>query len=245
MSQVREAPGRQPIARGPSDRRALAVMTSAHGIQHLYVAGLAVAYPFVVTQFHVSYALLGVVLTAAGMLGGFLQASAGLARRASTAIMLVGQNAGMGLASVLAAVAPGFAVFGVARVLGSAASWPQHPVGSAYLSRRFPHRRATVLSWHVAGGSAGTVVAPLFISALISTVGWRWARHSARAACWSGWPCRRTRRRAQPVPGIPCAPRLPSRRPGRCRCAGCSAGARWSPSSSPRRSPRAGADSAR
>ena len=149
-------------------------MSVAHGIQHFYVGGLALTYPFVVAQFHVSYAVLGVVLTIAGLLGGFLQASAGLLRRASARAVLTAQDAGIAAASLLAAFAPSFAVFAAARVLGNAASWPQHPVGSAYLSDRFPHRRATVLSWHTAGGSIGTVTVPLFLSAVIAAAGWRY-----------------------------------------------------------------------
>jgi len=148
-------------------------MTIAHGIQHFYVGGLALTYPFVVAQFHVSYAVLGVVLTIAGLLGGFLQASAGLLRRASARAIITAQDAGIAAASLLAAFAPSFGIFAAARVLGNAVSWPQHPVGSAYLSDRFPHRRATVLSWHTAGGSIGTVTVPLFLSAVIAAAGWR------------------------------------------------------------------------
>lgn len=47
-------------------------------------------------------------------------------------------------------------------------SWPQHPVGSAYLSNRFPHRRATALSWHTAGGSLGTVAVPVLMSVRVA-----------------------------------------------------------------------------
>jgi MFS family permease len=121
----------------------------------------------------VSYAVLGVVLTIAGLLGGLLQGTAGLLRRMSARAIVTAQDAGMAVASLLGAFAPGFALFAAARVLGSAVSWPQHPVGSAYLSERFPHRRATVLSWHTAGGSIGTVIAPLLLSAVIATAGWR------------------------------------------------------------------------
>jgi MFS family permease len=161
------------LLRQPRDRRALTVMSVAHGIQHFYVAGLALSYPFVVAQFHVSYAVLGVVLTIAGLLGGLLQGTAGLLRRMSARAIVTAQDAGMAVASVLGGLAPGFGLFAAARVLGSAVSWPQHPVGSAYLSERFPHRRATVLSWHTAGGSIGTVIAPLILSAVIAAAGWR------------------------------------------------------------------------
>ncbi|GEM_PF-298062 len=169
-----------------SDRRAVAVMTIAHGIQHFYVAGLAITYPFVVAEFHASYAVLGLWLSAAGVLGGLLQAAAGLLRRASARTVLAVQDLAMGGASVLGAVAGAFPVFGLARVLGSAVSWPQHPVGSAYLAERFPKRRATVLSWHTAGGSLGTAAVPLLMSAVLAAAGWRWALVALGAALAAG-----------------------------------------------------------
>lgn len=150
-------------------------MTIAHGIQHFYVAGLAVTYPFVVAQFHVSYAVLGLWLSAAGLLGGLLQAAAGLLRRASARAVLTAQDLAMGAAALLGAAAPGFGAFGATRIMGAAVSWPQHPVGSAYLSDRFPRRRATALSWHTAGGSLGTVAVPVLMSGAIAAAGWRWA----------------------------------------------------------------------
>jgi MFS family permease len=163
------------LLRAPGDGRALGVMTAGHAVQHFYVAGLAVAYPYVVSSLHVSYALLGVVLTVAGLAGGLLQAAAGLLGRMRARVVLAGQNAGLALATLLGAVASGFGLFAVARVLGALVSWPQHPVGSAYLSERFPHRRGTVLSWHVAGGSLGTVTVPLIVTAVTASAGWRWA----------------------------------------------------------------------
>lgn len=157
----------------PGDRSQLAVVTVSHAAQHVYPAALAIAYPFVVGTFHVSYGTLGAVLAVAGVIGGLLQGAAGLFERASARLLLGAQNAFLALATVLAAVAPSFAVFGVARVLGAAASWPQHPIGSAVLTRRFPRRRAFALSWHTAGGSIGTAVVPLAASGLVAGLGWR------------------------------------------------------------------------
>jgi MFS family permease len=251
MARTATVPGRPPLTRGSQDRRALAVMTTAHGIQHFYVAGLAVTYPFVVAQFHVSYAVLGVWLSAAGLLGGLLQAIAGLFRRASARTVIVA----MGGASVLGALAPGFGVFGAARVLGAAVSWPQHPVGSAYLSQRFPHRRATVLSWHTAGGSLGTVAVPLLLSAVVTVAGWRWALMILGMALAAGdllvrlaLPLEPTRNpgrrpgsplsRQSPPPQIPRrrAARRLRRRPG---CGSCCAAGGSPPCSPPRPSPPA------
>ncbi|MGH3186926.1 MAG: MFS transporter [Streptosporangiaceae bacterium] len=174
--------GQQALTHTRQDRRALIVMTIAHGIQHFYVAGLAVTYPFVVTQFHISYAELGLWLFAAGLLGGLLQAAAGLLPRVSARTVLAAQDLAMGGSALLGAVAPGFGAFGSARVLGAVVSWPQHPVGSAYLSDRFPHRRATALSWHTAGGSLGTVAVPVLMSVVIAFAGWRWALVALGAA---------------------------------------------------------------
>jgi MFS family permease len=96
-------------------------------------------------------------------------------RRVSARALLAAQNVLLAVASLAGAVAPGFAAYGAARCFGSLVSWPQHPVGSAYLSERFPSRRGTVLSWHTSGGSLGTVVTPLAVAVMISTWGWRWA----------------------------------------------------------------------
>ena len=155
------------------DVEQLTVVSFSHAVQHFYPAGLAVAYPFVVSGLHVSYGLLGLVLGIAGVVGGLLQGLAALASRFSARLLLSVQNFGLAVSSVLGAVAPGFALFGAARCIGNAVSWPQHPVGSAVLTRRFPTRRAYALSWHVAGGSIGTAVIPLVVSALIASYGWR------------------------------------------------------------------------
>ena len=135
VTTLAEAKGRQTWR--PGDWAQLGVVTASHAVQHVYPAALAITYPFVVTAFHVSYGTLGVVLAASGVVGGLLQGAAGLFERASARLLLGAQNLGLALATVLAAVAPTFGLYGLARLVGSLASWPQHPVGSAVLARRF------------------------------------------------------------------------------------------------------------
>jgi MFS family permease len=149
------------------------VVTFSHAVQHFYPAALAVTYPFVVSGLHVSYGELGVVVGAAGVVGGLLQVAAGFFEAVSARLLLALQNVGLAVATALGAAAPSFAVFGAARCLGAVVSWPQHPVGAAVLTKRFPHRRAFALSWHVAGGSIGTVMVPLAVAAVIAKAGWR------------------------------------------------------------------------
>lgn len=151
------------------------MLSIGHAMEHFYSAAFAFSYPFVVDAFHISYATLGLVLGAAGVVGGLLQGAAVLLRQASARWLLVGQDIGLAASLLFAALAPVFAVFALARCLGSLVQWPQHPVGSAYLSDRVPHRRALALSWHTIGGSSGTLVVPLIAGGVIAVWGWRWS----------------------------------------------------------------------
>ena len=155
------------------DRLQLGVVAFSHTVQHLYPGALAIAYPYVVATYHVSYGTLGVVLGIAGVVGGLLQGAAGLVEGVSSRLLLSLQNLGLALFAVLGAAVPSFGAFAAARVGGGLASWPQHPVGNALLVHRFPRRRAFVLAFHTAGGSFGTAIAPLATGALIAAYGWR------------------------------------------------------------------------
>ena len=157
----------------PGDREQVAVVSFSHAIQHSYVAVLGIAYPFVLASFHTTYAVLGVILSATGLAGGLLQGLAGVVRRFSARAMLSAQNFGMAIASIFGALAPGIGLFAAARLLGTVTSWPQHPVGSAHLTERVPHRRGLVLAAHTTGGNLGTLLAPLLGATVIAVAGWR------------------------------------------------------------------------
>ncbi|NNN20268.1 MAG: MFS transporter [Acidimicrobiaceae bacterium] len=157
------------------DRKIVGLLTFSHAVQHFYAAGLALTYPFVISQFHVSYTSLGLVLAVSGVVGGLLQGAAGLARRYSARFLLSGQNLSLAVVTLLGAISPAFAFYGAMRFIGSLALWPQHPVGSAYLSEVFPNKRGTVLSWHTTGGTIGTLLIPIATTAIIANYGWRTA----------------------------------------------------------------------
>lgn len=157
----------------PGDKIQVAVVSLSHTIQHGYVAALGVAYPFVLADFHVSYAVLGIILGASGVVGGLLQGLAAVVRKYSTRVLLGSQNIGMALSLLIAAISPGIFLFGAARIFGTLVSWPQHPVGSAHLTDRVPHKRGFVLAMHTTGGNLGTLLAPLLTSVIIAYFGWR------------------------------------------------------------------------
>ncbi len=157
------------------DRTIVGLLTLSHAVQHFYGAGLALTYPFVISEFHVSYSSLGFVLAVSGIVGGLLQGAAGLARKYSGRFLLSSQNLSLAVVTLLGAISPGFAFYGIMRFLGALALWPQHPVGSAYLSEMFPNKRGTVLSWHTTGGTLGTLLIPIATTSIIANFGWRTA----------------------------------------------------------------------
>ncbi len=154
--------------------RDLLVVGYSHLGQHAYVAGVGIAVPFVVSAFHVSYALVGLLLAAATMTGSLWQLLAAVVRRTSSRFLLVGQDLGSTAGAVVGAIAPGIGVFFVGRLIQAWSTWPQHPIAAAYLSRRHPSKRGSVLSWHVTAGNVGTLVAPLAVTSVIAADGWRW-----------------------------------------------------------------------
>jgi len=157
------------------DQTKIAIVSFSHAVQHSYVAMLGIAYPFILATFHQTYAALGIVLGIAGVSSGLLQGLAAVVKKLSARLLLGLQNVVLAAMVLVAAVSPGLAVFGAARVVGSLSSWAQHPVGSAYVTEHFPKNRGRVLSYLTTGGNIGTLVAPLIGGVLIATVGWRWA----------------------------------------------------------------------
>jgi MFS family permease len=184
----------------PGDREQVAVVSFSHAVQHCYPAVLGIVYPFALADFHVSYAVLGLVLGLAGLSGNLLQGVAGLVKRLPAGALLGAQNLGIAVASALGALSPGMLPFAAARVFGTLVSWPQHPVGSAHLTDRLPQRRGLVLAVHTTGGNLGTLVAPLLAAAIIAVAGWRWALGSVGALTVLGALLTWTRVRA-PAPG--------------------------------------------
>ena len=154
-------------------RRPVAVLTVSHAVQHLYNAGIALTYPFVIVAFHTSYTTLGIYLTISGVLGGLLQGATWLVRKHSTRSVLGFQNFGLAVAAAAGAASGTLGLFGLARVFSALVYWPQHPLGSAYLTNRYPKRKGSVLAWHTTGGTIGTMAVPILLSVAIAAFGWR------------------------------------------------------------------------
>lgn len=156
-------------------RRDIFVVGVSHAGQHAYTAGLGIAIPYVVSAFHSNYAVVGVLLSFAAIAANALQLLALFVKRSSARLLFTLQNLGSTVGAVIAAVAPSVYLVMLGRFVQSGSGWPQHPVGAAYLSNRYPKKRGTILSWHVTAGNLGTLLAPLIVPVVVSGFGWRGA----------------------------------------------------------------------
>ena len=154
---------------------ALALISTAHGVNHIQSAFMPMIYPLVLRELGASYSELGVMLGVAGALGGGLQLAAGALGTVVRRQMLLGVgNAIVGVFTLLLAGAQNFFQFFLWTVGGRVGGAAQHPVGSSLLAHHFEHKQlGLALSTHFSAGNIGTALTPLVAAMLIGLWGWR------------------------------------------------------------------------
>jgi MFS family permease len=159
----------------PGSARDLTIIGISHAAQHAYTAGFGILLPFAIEYFHTNYAAVGVILSLSQIAGYGLQVLATVMARASARLLLTLQNLLSAVGALIGAIAPTLALFLTGRFLQALSGWPQHPVGSAFLSDRHPKRKSSVLSWHVTAGNIGTLIAPALMGYAIARGGFKFA----------------------------------------------------------------------
>jgi MFS transporter, FSR family, fosmidomycin resistance protein len=158
-----------------SDARLIAIVCVGHSLSHFYSLVLPPLFPVLRTDFGVSYAALGAVISAfAGasaisqLLSGFLVDRFG-ARR-----VLAGGLALLAGSIALAGMAPSYAVL-IALVAGAGlGNGVFHPADySIFNARVDPRRLGRAYSAHSSSGSLGWMLAPVVVGALTTAFGWR------------------------------------------------------------------------
>ncbi len=153
----------------------LAMVSTAHAVNHAYSTLMPLIYPIITSEFGVSDGQILSMVGIANAVSGVLQMVWGSLRRfIPRHIMLGGGQIIIAASSVVSSIATTFNLFYITNVSARIGGSPQHPVGSSILSDRFePERRGLALAAHVSGGNIGTVLVPLLGGFLISTLGWR------------------------------------------------------------------------
>ena len=155
----------------------LALLAVSHAVVHATSALLPLVYPFVIVEFGLRAGDIGLFIAVTTAIGGTMQLSYGvLTRYVARPVLLGGGHILFGLGLMAGGLTRNLGqlmgAIGIARIGSS----PQHPVGNAILSDRFPpERRGIAISAHISGGNVGTILVPFAGLAMIHAWGWQTA----------------------------------------------------------------------
>ena len=160
-----------------SERMTLALVGAGHFLSHFYALSLPPLFLFFQAEFGVSYALLGLIATGYGLIGGVLQAPVGVGvdRFGARPVLLAGLTLN---AAAIAAIgfAPGYWPLLVLAIAAGIGNSVFHPADYAVLAARIDERRiGRAYSLHTFLGFFGTAVAPATMGALAAWSDWRTA----------------------------------------------------------------------
>jgi MFS family permease len=160
------------------DIRTIGLVGLAHGTSHFFHMLLPPLFPLFVRDFGVSYAELGLLVTAFFVVSGIGQALAGfLVDRVGARPVLLAALACFVAAAAVAASAQGFNGLLAAAVIAGIGNSPFHPVDFTILNKRVSSPRlGHAFSVHGISGNLGWAVAPMFQLGIVGLTGsWRWA----------------------------------------------------------------------
>jgi MFS family permease len=165
-----------PVA--PRDFRTIGLVGLAHGTSHFFHMLLPPLFPLFVRDFGVSYAELGLLVTAFFVVSGIGQALAGfLVDRVGARPVLFAALSCFVAAAAVAASAQGFDGLLAASVIAGVGNSPFHPVDFTILNKRVSSPRlGHAFSVHGISGNLGWAVAPMVLVGIVALTGsWRWA----------------------------------------------------------------------
>jgi MFS family permease len=157
------------------DGRVIAAIGFAHGVSHFFHLLLPPLFPWLMAEFGLGYAAIGATMSVFFIVSGIGQAFAGFAvdRFGPLRVLLAGIScfllAGLGLAVAQAA----WMLYLVAALAGLG-NCVFHPADYSVLNRRVTTARlGHAFSIHGLSGNLGWAAAPLFLTGIAATAGWR------------------------------------------------------------------------
>ena len=160
------------------DLRTIGLVGVAHGTSHFFHLLLPPLFPLFIRDFGLSYAELGLLVTAFFVVSGVGQALAGfVVDRLGARPVLFGAMALFAAAAVAASLASGWWTLLIAAVLAGLGNAPFHPADFTILNQRVSQvRLGHAFSVHGISGNLGWALAPVFYAGLITVFGnWRMA----------------------------------------------------------------------
>jgi MFS transporter, FSR family, fosmidomycin resistance protein len=159
------------------DRRVVAVISLAHGCSHFFHLIVAPVFPWLKMEFGLTYAELGLLMTAFFVVSGIGQAVAGFVVDRIGALPVLLASLGIFIvASLVLAAAPGYSVLLFGCALAGLGNASFHPVDYSVLNARIPPARlGKAYAVHGVAGSLGWALAPVYLVTIAQFAGWRMA----------------------------------------------------------------------
>ena len=160
-----------------ADARVIALVGLAHGTSHFYHLILAALFPWLKPAFGLSYAELGLLLTAFFVVSGIGQALAGFVvdRVGARSVLFFGM-AMLGVSALVLSVAGSYAALMAGALLAGVGNSIFHPADYTLLNQRVSRARlAHGFSVHGISGNIGWAAAPLFMTSVAALSSWRMA----------------------------------------------------------------------
>jgi MFS transporter, FSR family, fosmidomycin resistance protein len=153
----------------------------AHGLSHFFHLLLAPLFPLIKAEFGLSYAELGLLMTAYFIVSGIGQAMAGfLVDKVGPVPVLYGALLSMVAATAIAGTANNYTMLMIASVLAGLGNASFHPVDYSILNARVtPDKLGQAYAVHGISGSLGWAFAPIFLLTIANASSWRVAIGSA------------------------------------------------------------------
>lgn len=165
--------------------RVITVVSMAHALSHFMHLVLPPVFPLLLTEFSLSYAELGLLMTMFFVVSGVVQAASGFAvdRYGPLPVLLV-SIALFVISTVVLALAQSYAMLLLGCAIAGAGNAPFHPVDYCILNRRIEGPRLPrSYAIHGVAGSLGWAVAPLLLVAVSALAGWRVAMLACGVVC--------------------------------------------------------------
>ncbi|MES2295423.1 MAG: MFS transporter [Pseudomonadota bacterium] len=157
------------------DARVIGLVGLAHGVSHFYHVLLAALFPWLKMAFALSYAELGLLMTAFFTISGVCQALAGfVVDRVGARPVLFAGLAMLGVSALVLAGATSYSMLLGGALLAGLGNGVFHPADYSLLNQRVaPARLAHAYSVHGISGNLGWASAPPLLGAIAAFAGWR------------------------------------------------------------------------
>lgn len=165
------------------DALVIALVGLAHGISHFFHMILAPLFPWLKDAFHLSYAELGLLMSAFFIVSGIGQACAGFVvdKIGARTVLFFGVSC-LALSALLLSLAPSYAVLMLGSILAGIGNSVFHPADFTILNKCIHAPRLShAFSVHGICGNLGWAAAPVFLVTLANLYDWRTALMAATA----------------------------------------------------------------